>query len=202
MSKILAALDEILARSELTSLRKRFGSFPERHVALATGPAFRRKYAKGRTGRRRGETAFILERPDGRILLQTKGSYPAGIFRLPTGGVDWGEPIPRAFEREVHEETGYQAENASAVGLLTYEFQGEDGAAIPFFSMVFRAAVPDRDPVPIDDSEDIAGFRWIRPRDLATVGGMLRGIGGAHPARRDWGLFRAQVHGFCADLLV
>jgi hypothetical protein len=55
---------------------------------------------------RRGEVVLIVQKPDDRILLHTKPFYPAGVFRLPTGGLKPEESINDGLVRELYEETG------------------------------------------------------------------------------------------------
>ncbi len=56
---------------------------------------------------RRAEVCYVLYRAEPRngLLLHTKADYPAGCFRLPTGGVKPGEDVVGSLEREVFEET-------------------------------------------------------------------------------------------------
>ena len=73
--------------------------------------AFRRTSISTRTAGARTVTAAPKSclpsriRNEG-IWVHTKPHYPAHIFRLPSGGVHWDEPVEDALLREVAEETG------------------------------------------------------------------------------------------------
>ncbi len=49
--------------------------------------------------------AVLLVR-DGRILLVRRAGSYGGLWCIPSGYVEWGEPLRRAAERELREETG------------------------------------------------------------------------------------------------
>lgn len=55
----------------------------------------------------------------GRVLL-VKQSYMPG-WRLPGGGVGWGEPPELALMRELHEEVGLSGGTAALFGLYTHK---------------------------------------------------------------------------------
>jgi len=88
-------------RAELARLASRYGSPLVRVVDLEGGlfdPIHR-------ADRRVGEVCFVVRRPSGRFITATKVIYPAGAYRLPTGGIGAGEGIAEALGREVREET-------------------------------------------------------------------------------------------------
>ena len=143
----------------------------------------------------------VVERPDGTILLHTKHSYPAGAYRLPSGGIDWGEGVRSALYREMHEETGYEISDESLLGLLTYEFT-HGKRAVPFASFVFRVPAGPGRPVPVDESEGISDFRWVPPDTLEGVAASLRSLPEDKPGRQDWGCFRALAHDFVLNLRI
>ena len=57
---------------------------------------------------RYGEVCMVVRRKNGRLLTMTKTFYPKGAYRLPTGGINYGESIHDALLRETNEETGLQ----------------------------------------------------------------------------------------------
>lgn len=146
---------------------------------------------------RRAEVVLIVQRPDGRLLLHTKTHHPPGTYRLPTGGVQWDEPVLEALAREQGEELGQHLALAGMAGIVHYTFSfGE--RAIPFASYLFvLRAGEDLSPQVQDPSEAISGFRWVAPGDIPAVAQQLRGV--SHPWR-GWGRFRAIPHELLAEL--
>ena len=103
------------ADRDLGWLRKRYGKFPLVEKVLADGD-----FAPVRGGGRRSEVAMAIRRPSGGILLQTKAFYPAGTFRLPTGGIKEGEDVEHALLREVHEESNLDVEIERLVAVIDH----------------------------------------------------------------------------------
>jgi ADP-ribose pyrophosphatase YjhB (NUDIX family) len=100
---------------DLGWLRKRYGKYPLVEKMVATGD-----FAPVRGGGRRSEVAMAIRRPSGGILLQTKAFYPAGTFRLPTGGIKDGEDVEHAVLREVHEESNLDVEIERLVAVIDH----------------------------------------------------------------------------------
>ena len=58
-----------------------------------------------------------IVRRDGSLLLVQRGQEPeAGLWSVPGGRVEWGEPMARAVERELAEETGLVGRCGPLVG--------------------------------------------------------------------------------------
>lgn len=186
-------LEELVDPEELDELAQHYGPFDRQHTVLPMSDGsldfYRRAFRN-----RRGEILFVLCRQDGRILLHTKRSYPDGVYRLPGGGVDWGERASDALRREVHEETQFPVRDERFLGLLTYDFVGQ-AEPVRFVSYVFLVPNLNGEPQPLDQSEAITGFRWVSTTDLAGVADQLRGLE-PEEGRREWGQFRAIGHDF------
>ena len=196
--------DDRATPNDVRALMERFGDVSLEHVTLSVRPQFRRRYRQRGNQGRRGEIVFVLERSDSSVLLHTKRSYPPGVWRLPTGGIDRGEELVGALHREIREETGFRTHpgEEQLLGVLTYALAGADGAPdTDFTSYVFRVAGDFGAPVPEDESEGISGFEWVGPEGLVRVASDLRTLGASAPARADWGRFRAVVHDFTARTL-
>lgn len=148
-------------------------------------------------GRRQAEVLLVLQRPDGHILLQTKGFYPPGIYRLPSGGIGPGEDLVTAVRRELGEETGLPARIERFLGILHYRFR-RHGAPVERASYVFLLAVEAERPRPRDEAEQITGFCSLPPGELAAVAARLQGLAGEWAP---WGRFRALGHWFVAGLV-
>ncbi len=145
--------------------------------------------------RRRAEVVMVVQRSDGRLLLHAKGHYPPGTYRLPSGGVQWGESILDALAREQMEELGLQLLPTTMPGLVRYTLY-HDGQSLNFASYLFRLRAGENPRLsPQDPTEAISDFEWLELKDLSSVAESLRGSShGWH----NWGAFRAVAH----DLLV
>jgi 8-oxo-dGTP pyrophosphatase MutT (NUDIX family) len=143
------------------------------------------------TRRKRGEAVLVVEH-DERILLHTKSFYPNGTWRLLSGGIHYDESILSAARRELTEETGFIADRIQPMGAILYQFKKQNvQKVVPFASFLFYIQSTDENPQPEDETEDIAGFKWINYRDLATVS---RDLGLLHQNWQAWGKFRAIPH--------
>lgn len=107
------------ADEEIADLVRRFGPTLERAVAAGTDAFWRRQ---GRTR----EVCMVVRRPSGRLLTATKTFYPAGVYRLLTGGVERGERVLEALLRETHEETGLRVKVRRLLAVIAY--RAEDAA--------------------------------------------------------------------------
>lgn len=168
------------------------------HHRLSVGPDFYRLMAEN--GRKRdGEVVLAIRRPDGLLLLHTKPFYPPDTWRMPTGGVEWGETPAEAARREIAEETGLPARPDRLLGVLTYEVLAEgETALVHFASAVFLALAPDETPVRHDPQEQISGYRWVAPAALREIAERLCRL---PPDWEDWGRYRALAHLFTAAAL-
>ena len=165
---------------DLGWLRKRYGKFPLVEAVLADGD-----FAPIRGGGRRSEVAMAIRRPTGGILLQTKAFYPAGCFRLPTGGNKDGEDVEHALLREVHEESNLDVEIERLVAVIDHGVA--DGKA-PFRSFMFLLRETGGTLKVNDPEEKISG--WDE-RDVAGLERAARELRELDGTWRRWGRFRA-----------
>lgn len=180
---------------DLEPLRRRFPAMEERnYVLMMNGPdpsyfdELRAGLAKGR----RAEVVLVACHADGTLWLHSKRFYPAGIYRLPTGGVHLDETAWEAAQRELREELGIAGEPAQCLGLLRYALFRR-GRSLHFSSFVFRFETGTAEPLPQDSSESICSFQRVPPAQLAAVAHALMSLGGQW---QDWGHFRAIAHEF------
>ena len=59
-----------------------------------------------RNGRRHDVTLFISNEEKDKIVVIRKPSYPKGVYRPPSGGIEPGEDFEIGARREAYEETG------------------------------------------------------------------------------------------------
>ncbi len=149
----------------------------------------------GRVGRGRGREAEVLLALGraGRVLLVRRAQYPAGIFRLPTGGIEPGEQPDAAACREAYEETGYQIGTPRLLGVVECAMCWPGLDCAPFVSFVFVAAVPaDQEPYPANPDE-VEAYRWWPVEALGELAARLRAL---PPEWVYWGRFRAAAYDF------
>lgn len=181
------------AQNEIDGLARLYGE-PQRvsFRFLVRSPGFREWVQ--RLTRRRGEIVLIVPRAQDRVLLHTKPHYPQGIYRLPTGGIHFGEAADAAARREAYEEIGFKPQTLRFVGLLTNTFIVQDDPLV-YPSYVFETEAFTLKPAPTDLSEPISGFQDAGAAALDAVAMQLRGLTGGW---QEWGSFRAAPHAWLA----
>lgn len=141
---------------------------------------------------RYGEVCMVVRRRNRRLLTAIKTFYPAGCFRLLTGGIAPGETIEAALQREVEEETGLQTVIRRFLAVIVYP--PYRFATFAFLLDECGGELGARDP-----HERIAAFLEIDVAELPILAATLE----AAPDRFDatiggnwheWGRFRAIVH--------
>ena len=188
-------IETLINPEEIEKLARQYGPIERRSFSLERSGE-RSEYWRRALAKRRGEVIFLVKRPAG-LILHTKDIYPSGIYRLPSGGVSWGESVLSALHREVREEMGLEIEVDRFLGLLEYEFRCE-GETLPFVSYVFLVRDNGGEPIPQDEEEHILAFRQAPVAELAAVADSLRAV---DEEWRDWGEFRAIAHDFVAEMM-
>ena len=101
----------------------------------------------------------------GRVLLVKRGRPPSrALWAIPGGGVDLGETLVQAAEREVFEETGLRIRAAAPV--YTFEYiERDDVGRIRFHYVIvdLTAEYIDGDIRPGDDALEV---RWVSDDEL------------------------------------
>lgn len=181
---------------EILELSDRYGQPKVRNVTL-DADEYLFKSRRFRSRSRRGEVVMIIERTTGNLLLHRKGWYEPGVYRLPTGGIESGEPIEDALARELKEETGLRGGDTRFLGVLTCRLRSQ-AKAFQFTSFLFHILRP-RGHLDIPDSgEDISDIREVPISELPKIAGNLRRT---PPPRQGWGDWRAVAHEFAYELL-
>jgi ADP-ribose pyrophosphatase YjhB (NUDIX family) len=181
---------------EVAELAQRYGPLERRHYALEVGKRVF-TYWREERGDCRGEVALFILRPNGNVILHAKDFYPEGIYRVPTGGIEWGEDVVTAVHREAREETGLTVVIERCLGILEYEFRYQ-GEMLPFVSYVFLLRENGGQLCPQDKGERITSFGEVPLTELEAVARNLRAI---EADWRDWGQYRAIAHSFAAEVL-
>jgi ADP-ribose pyrophosphatase YjhB (NUDIX family) len=170
-----------LTRDTLDELERRYGT-PV--VGRAEAPFGAREFGllercavKGRAH----DVTLMIQDPSGRFAVIRKPSYPADVFRPPSGGVEPGEAFEAGALREAVEETGLRVRLERY--LLRVEARFNCGAAsAPWTTHVFLAQALESTLNPTDRKE-IAEARWatvseimeeFRPRMVALGSAGMR----------------------------
>lgn len=148
--------------------------------------------------RRHAEVVFLIRRTTGLYITHTKASYPSGVYRLPSGGIEPGEDLLCALWREVTEETNLSLRIEDFLAIIHYRFiYGEK--RLPFTSYLFNLQEDDaRTLRATDPEEEITGFK---ENTLTEIGALAEELESLCGKWRDWGRFRAVVHRVVEELL-
>lgn len=178
----------MVAEDELVALAATYGA-PQLRTYNVLADEYIYSYRWRGDSDRRAEVVFAIQDETGKIWVHAKPHYPAHIFRLPSGGVAWDEPIAAALFREIDEETGLPVYAARFLGLIEYRFLHDD-SMVTFASYVFHLRTNGSRPV-CHASENICGFRTVLPSQVSQIAEDLRNLIGD---RRGWGQWRALAH--------
>ena len=132
----------------------------------------------------RPNVALVLRRADGRILLAERADTE-GAWQFPQGGVDAGETMEEALEREMREELCLEPVDYRVVarsGPHRYDFvpprlkEGYSGQEQTYFLADFlgREETIMADPSTVE----FRSLRWVEPADvpLSAVAAMKRPV--------------------------
>ncbi|MEK7775337.1 MAG: NUDIX hydrolase [Candidatus Zixiibacteriota bacterium] len=142
-------------------------------------------------GRAHDFTLYVHHK--GQLLVIAKHSYPHGLYRAPSGGLNPGEPFLDGIAREALEETGCEiAIQRFALRTEVNFWAGTE--SLNWQSFVFEAAYV-RGELLFTDKQEIREVRWANPSEFETFSAMMRqtDVGGFH--------YRAALHDTVSALL-
>ena len=111
------------------------------------------------------QAVMVIARDDGGLYLMVKVCrYPTGRaeWEFPAGGIEGGEEIIPAGERELLEETGFHAAQAE----LVYTFNPLNGIANQVFH-IMRCRVADN--IGNYDTNEITDVRWFSAEEIMQM---------------------------------
>ena len=121
-------------------------------------------------------TAVTVVEHDGRVLMVKRGLEPGiGLWSLPGGYVDRGEPVEAAAKREVLEETGLDVDVTGLVGVFSQE--GQPVILVAYDSRISggcTAAGPEVLEVGFFPPEDLPPLAFSRDREILGAWRKLR----------------------------
>ncbi len=118
-------------------------------------------------------TAVVTD-TDGRVLLIHRTDNDR--WALPGGGIELGESVSDAVQREVKEETGIDVEVTGLVGIYSdprHVIAYDDGEVRQQFSICFRARSAGGELAGSSESSEV---RWVPTDEIGTLD--------MHPAQR------------------
>ena len=188
-------------RDELTQLAQRYGEPLVRTVDLDTSNQFDPLNKSDRYG----EVCMVIRRPNGHLLTMKKIHYPPKAYRLLTGGINHGESILAALQREVYEETGLQAEVECFLAAVAYRTTST-GEVPCFYTFAFLLNEVGGMLGSIDEDEQVEAFQEILPAQLPALADYLEHLkihDSAETASNwgEWGRFRAVIHRLVSQML-
>jgi 8-oxo-dGTP pyrophosphatase MutT (NUDIX family) len=173
---------------EVETLSARYGA-PVHQIFHVQADEYIYSFRWRKESDRRAEVVFAIQDDSGNVWVHAKQHYPAHIYRLPSGGIHWDEPVEEALLREVYEETALPVQIQRFVGLIEYRFH-YGGSTVRFASYVFHLYSVGGKPV-CHAGERISEFRAVLPGQILQMAVDLRNLIGS---RRAWGQWRALAH--------
>lgn len=120
-----------------------------------------------------------VAKQDGSILLVRRSKPPSeGLWSVPGGRVELGEPLAEAVRREVLEETGLEVEVGEVAGVVERIDEGFHYVIVDYFVRVLGGA--------LEAGGDVRDARWVPETEV----GSLPLAPGVADALRDFGVLR------------
>ncbi len=151
--------------NEIKELEKLYGKPAEKYIdiEMEDEDCFLVK-ASASKGRNHDVTVFIFK--DDKLILIKKHSYPEGVYRAPSGGINRDESVIEGIRREIFEETGTEIQLERYILRVHARFIC-NGEVIPWVSHVFTARYVSGDLIP-RDTREVAGIKLSTVEELQS----------------------------------
>jgi 8-oxo-dGTP diphosphatase len=193
---------------EVKALAQRWGQPRLITKQIPVAPGLKAKMVHDFFSDRWGEVMMVIRRAsDGLVWVMTKESFPQGLYSLPTGGIRHREPISAALQRELREETSFEAQLQRFLAVIRYVpvLAPGDPQEVPgFVSYVFLLEERSGDDPVVTSGEKILDFKAVAPRELLDIARQWRELWGSSDAFHDlaaWGSFRSIAHQIVGEAL-
>lgn len=144
-----------------------------------------------------GEVAFCVERKNGKTVVIRSKSYPKGIYRIPTGGICYGEEPDHALMREIKEELGITVDTPSFLGAVFYQIHFHE-ETLSFLSFVFH--VKETGGIILEDATE-REIHEIFEADKEALTEICHNMEQHTGSWKDWCQFRLQTTSFLLSYL-
>ena len=145
-------------RPQLSSIRSRFGYPYHQWMTQEFDEPGWKLVQRSLSQKRTHDVTMLIQGPDERFALMSKHSYPPGIFRSPSGGVNPGEDLVAGAVREAKEETGLNIDLKRFLLHITLDISHQ-GDVATWDSYIFHATTRDKELKPIDLKE-VKDCQW------------------------------------------
>jgi len=148
----------LFLRPQLSSIRSRFGYPYHQWMTQEFDEQGWKLVQRSLSQKRTHDVTMLIQGPDDRFALMSKHSYPPGIFRSPSGGVNPGEDLVAGAVRESKEETGLNVDLKRFLLHITLDIS-HNGDVATWDSYIFHATTRDTKLQPIDLKE-VKDCQW------------------------------------------
>lgn len=194
-------MKQLFNKKEYVDLKGKYGANAEiKKVKLnISNRSFFEDMKKNIRNDRRGEVVFAVQRPNGKMVVIRTSFYPESVYRVPTGGINYGEDIIEALGREIKEELGLRTSIQAFLGVIEYEFIYKN-EELKFYSYLFWLKEEGGN-ILIDALEDeVSEYREVDKEELIQTVSFLENFK-TDDAWKDWCTFRSITTGCFISLL-
>lgn len=144
-----------------------------------------------------GEVAFFVERKNHKFIVIRTHFYPEGIYRIPTGGIQFGEGIMEALTREIGEELGLQTKINKFLGGVKYRINYKKDS-LNYMSFVFWLEELGGTILEDATEDEISQFKEAERADIELI---CKNLKSNKSNWKDWCSFRYQTTSFILPFL-
>ena len=162
-------------RRQLASIRARYGYPYHQWMTQEFDELGWKLVQKSLLQKRFHDVTLLIEGPDKRFALMSKHSYPPGVFRSPSGGVEPGEDLATGALREALEETGLPIDLRRFIHHITLDIVYE-GDVARWDSYIFYATTKEIDIKP-RDLKEVREAQWASRSQVELMVNRLRDTG-------------------------